>query len=90
MAFTYIFLDEMYDLLKEFEGKRCKVYFDDSSKAILKILRVSTSGILCQSILGSKKIVNPMDIKDLEEFSGIIKTTGELVENGVVVSTLKE
>jgi len=31
-----------------------------------------------------------MDIKDLEEFSGIIKTTGELVENGVVVSTLKE
>ena len=90
MAFTYIVLDEMYDLLKEFEGKWCKVYFDDGSKAILKILRVSTSGILCQSILGSKKIVNPMDIKDLEEFSGIIKTTSELVENGVVVSTLKE
>jgi len=31
-----------------------------------------------------------MDIKDIEEFSNIIKATGEFVQNGVVVSTLKE
>jgi|GEM_PF-6243738 len=54
------------------------------------ILRVSSSGILCQSVFVTKKLVNPMDIKDLEEFSGIIKATGELVENGVNVSILKE
>ena len=83
-------LDEMLDLMKEFEGKWCRVYFDDSSKTILKILKVSSSGILCQSVFGTKKLMNPMDIKDLEEFSGIIKATGELVQNGVVVSTMKE
>jgi len=83
-------VDELLDLLKEFEGKWCRVYFDDGSKTILKILRVSSSGILCQSVFGTKKLVNPMDIKDLEEFSGIIKATGELVQNGVTISTLKE
>jgi len=83
-------LDEMLDLMKVFEGKWCRVYFDDGSKTILKILRVSSSGILCQSVFGTKKLMNPMDIKGLEEFSGIIKATGELVQNGVVVSTMKE
>jgi len=83
-------VDELLDLMKVFEGKWCRVYFDDGSKTILKILKVSSSGILCQSVFGTKKLMNPMDIKDLEEFSGIIKATGELVQNGVVVSTMKE
>jgi len=42
-------LDEMYDLLKEFEGKWCRVYFDDSSKTILKILKVSNGNLLLVS-----------------------------------------
>jgi len=83
-------IDELLDLMKEFEGKWCRVYFDDSSKTTLKILRVSSSGILCQSVFGTKKLMDPMDIKDLEEFSGIIKATGELVQNSVTISTLKE
>jgi len=82
-------IDEMQDLLKEFEGKWCKIYFDNDTKAILKILKVSSGNLLCQNIRGSKKLISAYDIKNIEEFSGLILATGEQVQNGVVVSTQK-
>ena len=82
-------LDEMQDLLKEFEGKWCKIYFDNDTKAILKVLKVSSGNLLCQNIRGSKKLISAYDIKNIEEFSGLILATGEQVQNGVVVSTQK-
>jgi len=33
---------------------------------------------------GSKKLISAYDVKNLEEFSDIIKATGEQVQNGVV------
>ena len=82
-------IDEMQDLLKEFEGKWCKIYFDNDTKAILKILKVSSGNILCQNVRGSKKLISAYDIKNIQEFTGLILSTGEQVQNGVVVSTQK-
>ena len=82
-------LDEMGDLLREFEGKWCRIYFDNDTKAILKILKVSGGNLLCQNVRGSKKLISMYDIKNVEEFSGLILATGEQVQNGVVVSTQK-
>ena len=82
-------LDEMQDLLKEFEGKWCRIYFDNDTKAILKIIKVSGGNLLCQNVRGSKKLISMYDIKNVEEFSGLILATGEQVQNGVVVFTSK-
>ena len=82
-------LDEMQDLLKEFEGKWCRIYFDNDTKAILKIIKVSSGNILCQNVRGNKKLISTYDIRNLEEFTGVILATGEQVQNGVVVSTSK-
>ena len=82
-------LDEMQDLLKEFEGKWCRIYFDNDTKAILKILKVSSGNILCQNVRGNKKLISTYDIRNLEEFTGVILATGEQVQNGVVVSAQK-
>jgi len=82
-------IDEMGDLLREFEGKWCRIYFDNDTKAILKILKVSSGNLLCQNVRGSKKLISTYDIKNIEEFTGLILATGEQVQNGVVVSTQK-
>jgi len=82
-------LDEMQDLLKEFENKWCRIYFDNDTKAILKILKVSSGNILCQNVRGNKKLISTYDIRNLEEFTGVILATGEQVQNGVVVSAQK-
>jgi len=79
----------MQDLLKEFEGKWCRIYFDNDTKAILKIIKVSGGNLLCQNVRGSKKLISMYDIKNVEEFSGLILATGEQVQNGVVVFTSK-
>ena len=39
---------------------------------------------LCQNVHGSKKLISAYDVKNLGEFSGIIKATGEQEQNGVV------
>ena len=82
-------IDEMQDLLKEFEGKWCRIYFDNDTKAILKIIKVSGGNILCQNVRGNKKLISTYDIRNLEEFTGVILATGEQVQNGVVVSASK-
>ena len=82
-------IDEMQDLLKEFEGKWCRIYFDNDTKALLKILKISGGNILCQNVRGSKKLISMYDIKNVQEFSGLILATGEQVQNGVVVSAQK-
>ena len=82
-------IDEMGDLLREFEGKWCRIYFDNDTKSILKILKVSSGNLLCQNVRGSKKLISTYDIKNIEEFTGLILATGEQVQNGVVVSTQK-
>jgi len=80
-------LDAMQDLLKEFENKWCRIYFDNDTKALLKILKISSIGMLCQNVHGSKKLINDYEIRNVEEFSGLILATGEQVQNGLVVST---
>jgi len=75
---------EMEGLYKEFEGKWCRVFFDNDTKTIFKILKVSGDNLLCQNVRGSKKLVSAYEVRNLEEFSGIIKATGEQVENGAV------
>ena len=80
-------LDEMQDLLKTFEGRWCRIYFDNGTKAILKILKVSGGNLLCQNVHGSKKLINDYEIRNVEEFTGLILATGEQVQNGLVVST---
>ena len=82
-------LDEMQDLLKEFENKWCRIYFDNDTKAILKILKVSSGNILCQNVRGNKKLISTYDIRNLEEFTGVILASGEQVQNGVVISASK-
>jgi len=79
-------IDAMEDLFKEFKGKWCRLYFD-RGKAILKIVDVLDGQMLCQNVRGSKKLINIYEVRNLEEFSGLIFSTGELVKNGVVVST---
>jgi len=44
-------VDELLDLLKEFEGKWCRVYFDDGSKTILKILKASSNVFYAKAYL---------------------------------------
>jgi hypothetical protein len=80
-------IDEMQDLLKEFEGKWCRIFFVDGVGTLLKILKVSGDNLLCQNVHGTKKLISTYDIKNLDEFSGIIRATGEAVQNGLVVST---
>ena len=82
-------LDEMGDLLREFEGKWCRIYFDNDTKAILKIIKVSGGNILCQNVRGNKKLISTYDIRNLEEFTGVILATGEQVQNGITISTQK-
>jgi len=82
-------IDEMQDLLKEFEDKWCRIYFDNDTKAILKIIKVSGGNILCQNVRGNKKLISTYDIRNLEEFTGVILATGEQVQNGVVISVQK-
>jgi len=79
-------IDEMEDLFREFKGKWCRIYFD-RGKAILKIVEVLDGQLLCENIRGSKKIVNLYEVRNLEEFNGLIYASGELVRNGVVVSS---
>ena len=78
-------IDEMGDLLREFEGKLCRIYFDNDTKTILKILKVSSGNLLCQNVRGNKKLISVYDIKNIEEFTGLILSTGEAVQNGIVV-----
>jgi len=75
---------EMEGLYKEFEGKWCRVFFENDTKAIFKILKVSGDSLLCQNVRGSKKLVSAYEVRNLEEFTGIIRATGEQVENGAV------
>jgi len=79
-------IDAMEDLFKEFKGKWCRIYFD-RGKAILKIVDVLDGQLLCENIRGSKKLMNIYEVRNVEEFSGLIYATGEQVRNGVVVST---
>jgi len=79
-------IDQLEDMYKEFKGKWCRLYFD-RGKAILKIVDVLDGQMLCQNVRGSKKLINIYEVRNLEEFSGLIFSTGELVKNGVVVST---
>jgi len=80
-------IDAMQDLLKEFEGKWCRIYFDNDTKSILKILKVSSGDMLCQNVHGSKKLISDYEIRNVEEFTGLILATGEQVQNGIVIST---
>jgi len=75
---------EMEGLYKEFEGKWCRIYFVGEGSTLLKILKVSGDNLLCQNVHGSKKLVSAYEVRNLEEFSGIIRATGEQVENGAV------
>jgi len=81
--------EEIGELYKEFEGKWCRVYFDSDVKTILKILKVSDGNLLCQNVRGSKKLISAYDIRNIEEFSGLILATGEQVQNGVVKASTK-
>ena len=81
--------EEAEELYKEFEGKWCRVYFDNSTKTILKILKVSGDSLLCQNVRGSKKLISAYEIRNVEEFSGLILATGEQVQNGVVKASTK-
>ena len=76
--------EEMEGLYKEFEGKWCRIYFADEGSALLKILKVTGDNLLCQNVHGSKKLISGYDVRNLEEFTGIIRATGEQVENGAV------
>jgi len=78
---------EMQDLYKQFEGKWCRVFFENDTKTIFRILKVSSGNLLCQNVHGTKKLVSIYDIRNLEEFSGVIRASGEQVQNGLVVST---
>ena len=78
-------IDALQDLYREFEGKWCRIYFVGEGSTLLKILRVSGDNLLCQNVHGSKKLISTYDIKNLEEFSGIIRASGEHVQNGLVV-----
>jgi len=40
-------------------------------------------------VRGSKKLISVYDIRNIEEFSGLILATGERVENGVVKASTK-
>ena len=80
---------EMQDLYKQFEGRWCRIYFVGEGSTLLKILKVSGDNLLCQNVHGSKKLISTYDIKNLEEFSGIIRASGEAVQNGLVVSVQK-
>jgi len=82
-------IDALQDLYKEFEGKWCRIYFVGEGSTLLKILKVSGDNLLCQNVHGSKKLISTYDIKNLEEFSGVIHATNEHVQNGVVVSVQK-
>jgi len=82
--------DDLEDLYKEFEGRWCSVFFEDGSRAILKVLKVSSGNLLCQNIRGGKKLISIYEIRGIDQFDGVILSTGEKVQNGVVVSTLKE
>ena len=79
-------IDAMEDLFKEFQGKWCWLYFD-RGKAILKIVEVLDGQMLCQNVRGTKKLINIYEVRNVEEFSGLIYATGEQVRNGVVVSS---
>jgi len=79
--------EALQDLYKEFIGRWCRIYFISESSALLKILKVTGDNLLCQNVRGSKKLISTYDIKNLEEFSGIIRASGEHVQNGLVVST---
>ena len=78
-------IDEMESLFKEFKGKWCRLYFD-RGKAILKIVDVLDGFLLCQNVRGSKKMVNLYEVRNVEEFSGLIYSTGEQIRNGIVVT----
>ena len=83
-------IEELEELYREFEGLWCSVRFDDGSRAILKILKVSNGNLLCENVRGGKKLIDIYELRGIDQFTGKIKTTGEEVENGVVVSTMKE
>ena len=78
-------IDEMEDLFKEFKGKWCRIYFD-KGKAIAKIIEVLDGQMLCQNVRGTKKLINIYEVRNVEEFSGLIYATGEQIRNGIVVT----
>jgi len=80
-------IDELQNLYREFESKWCRIYFDNDTKTILKIMRVSSDNLLCQNVRGSKKLISILEVRNVEEFNGLIHATGEFVKNGIVVST---
>jgi len=82
-------IDELQDLYKDFEGKWCRLFFENDIKTILKILKVSNGNLLCQNVHGTKKLLSLYEIRSVEQFSGMILATGEAVQNGIVVSTQK-
>jgi len=83
-------VEELEDLYREFEGLWCSVRFGDGGRTILKVLKVSNGNLLCMNVRGGKKLIDIYEVRGIDQFSGKIKTTGNQVENGIVVSTLKE
>ena len=82
-------INELEDLYREFEGRWCSVFFEDGSRTILKVLKVSSGNLLCMNVRGGKKLINIYEIRGIDQFNGTIRATGEDVQNGLVVSTLK-
>jgi len=78
-------IEDLEDLYKEFQGKWCRLYFD-KGKAIAKIIKILDGQMLCQNVRGTKKLINIYEVRNVEEFSGLIYSTGEQVRNGVVVT----
>jgi len=80
---------EIEGMYKEFEGKWCWFRFEDDRQTILKIIKVSGDSLLCENVRGARKLISIYDIRNVEEFSGVIHATKEHVQNGVVVSVQK-
>jgi hypothetical protein len=78
--------EDYISLYSEFQNKWCRAYFEHGRKTTLKILKVSGDVLLCQNVRGTKKLINAYELRNIEEFSGTIRATGELVQNGLVVS----
>jgi len=59
-------IDELQDLYKDFEGKWCRLFFENDTKTILKILKVSNGNLLCQNVHGTKKLLSLYEIRSGE------------------------
>jgi len=83
-------VEELENLYREFQGRWCSVFFEDGSRAILKLLKVSGGKLLFMNVRGGEKLIDIYELRGIDQFNGIIQATGDEVQNGVVVSTLKE